>query len=165
MRVTIKKATREMSAEIIHYVMQSRKDLFPMLDNNVLPADLQNFGAAYLTNYHSGFFVAYDEQNNIAGTIGLLEYNNRFNHFNYRSKPTCEVVKLYVEPQYRRLGLATKLVEEINRLARQQNIERLYLHTHPFLKGAKEMWQKNGFNVTLQEDVPVWQTIHMECTI
>jgi hypothetical protein len=46
-----------------------------------------------------------------------------------------------------------------------QQVEVLYLHTHPFLPGAIGFWERQGFAVVDVEDDPVWHTTHMDCVI
>jgi len=71
-------------------------------------------------------------------------------------------VRLFVEPEYRRGGLGRRLYGALKDLAREEGVEVLYLHTHPFLPGAIEFWQRLGFVILDVEDDPVWQTTHMQ---
>lgn len=98
---------------------------------------------------------------NLIATIGYVPYNHRFPQFDYHDVKTVEVVRLYVEPRYRRCGLAAALFAGLLDEAVNAGVRRFYLHTHPFLDGAIRFWEKRGFEVVLVEDEPVWETTHM----
>ncbi|MGY2436705.1 GNAT family N-acetyltransferase, partial [Escherichia coli] len=66
--------------------------------------------------------------------------------------PTNCEIGLYVNDQ-----LAGRLFQALKMLAREQGVERLYLHTHPFLPGAIEFWQRQGFVIVDVEDDPLWR--------
>jgi len=80
---------------------------------------------------------------------------------NYQGRKTVEVVRLYVLPAVRRLGLAGRLYRSLQALARADGVEVMYLHTHPFLPGAIDFWRRQGFEVVDVEADPIWQTTHM----
>jgi GNAT superfamily N-acetyltransferase len=107
------------------------------------------------------FLEARDGEELIAA-IGYVPYNHRFSQFNYHDVETAEVVRLYVQPRYRRCGLAAALFLELYNRALVEGVERFYLHTHPFLNGAIRFWEKRGFEIMQVEDDPVWETTHMQ---
>lgn len=45
---------------------------------------------------------------------------------------------IFVLPEYRRQRIATELCQLLFAYAQQQNIQHLYLHTHPFLPAAED---------------------------
>jgi GNAT superfamily N-acetyltransferase len=98
----------------------------------------------------------------LVAAIGYVPYNHRFPQFDYHDRRTVEVVRLYVQPQYRRCGLAAALFSELRAKAVLEGIGRFYLHTHPFLEGAITFWKKHGFEVVQVEEDPMWQTTHMQ---
>ena len=74
-----------------------------------------------------------------------------------------EVVRLFVIPQYRRYGLAASLFSTLRDHALESGVQCMYLHTHPFLPGAVQFWEKQGFNVIcVDEEDEVWRTHHMQ---
>ena len=73
-----------------------------------------------------------------------------------------EVVRLFVVPRQRRQGLARRLFTALLEQARHDTVERLYLHTHPFLPGAEAFWLGQGFQVVLRETALPWQTLHLD---
>src|SRR5690606_41531080 len=84
------------------------------------------------------FLQARDCMGQLVGVIGMLGYDYRFPHLGLDERKTVEVARLFVDPAYRRTGLGTVLFEYLLRIAKREEIERLYLHTHPFLEGACE---------------------------
>ncbi|SIR34994.1 GNAT family N-acetyltransferase [Pontibacter lucknowensis] len=160
--IQIKPIAKELIPELVAYVMDFRKELFPMIDHGKLPHDLAHFEASYIEDKYAVFLVATDLSDTIVGTIGMRTYDHRFTHLNYERQLTTEVQKLYVEPSLRKVGLGTCLVSALKEEAERKGIEMLYLHTHPFLSGAQEFWAKQGFRLVCQDETPVYQAIHME---
>lgn len=148
-------------AATVAFVMASRALIFPMLADAPMPADLSDFAGRYLPPAGGRFLVARDA-GRIVAAIGYLPYDHRFAQLDYRGRRVVEVVRLFVEPAYRRGGLARRLFEALKALAQTQGVEVLYLHTHPFLPGAIEFWQRQGFVIVDVEDEPVWRTTHMQ---
>lgn len=145
---------------VVGFVMQARARIFPMLADAPMPADMADFAAHYLAPGAGRFLIA-RAAGRIVAAIGYLHYDHRFPQLDYRARRVVEVVRLFVEPEYRRAGLGRQLYEALKDMARAEGIEVLYLHTHPFLPGAVAFWQRLGFVVLDVEDDPVWRTIHM----
>lgn len=160
--IKISKVTQADEQEILQYVIEFRKGLFPMLDPNKIPSDLLNFHKVYI-NHPKGFFLqARDEQDNLIGVIGMMEYDHRFPYLDYSQYTTVEVARLFVEPAYRRKKIAQLLVDELKKVAIGKGINMLYLHTHPFLTGAFEFWQKQEFYLIKDAEEGGFSTLHME---
>ncbi len=98
----------------------------------------------------------------LVGVIGYLPYDHRFAQFDYGDQRVVEVVRLFVLPAYRRHGVAARLFGALQAQAASEEIDRFYLHTHPFLPGAVSFWERQGFTLLQVEDDPVWQTTHMD---
>ncbi|TXK29660.1 GNAT family N-acetyltransferase [Pontibacter qinzhouensis] len=160
--IQIKKISKERIPELVSYVMGFRKELFPMIDHSTPPRDLACFEALYMQDVHAAFLIATNESDQIVGTIGMRTYDHRFHHLNYKGQVTTEVQKLYVKPSLRKTGLGTRLVSALKQEAEHKGIEALYLHTHPFLSGAKVFWEKQGFRMVCQDETGVFRTIHMD---
>jgi GNAT superfamily N-acetyltransferase len=165
MEFQIREIEKERIPELVTYVMDFRKVLFPMIDHSVIPDDLANFEACYVADDNAVFLVATDLSDAIIGTIGMRRYDHRFPHLDYTGQVVNEVLKLYVEPAYRKKGLGRTLVNALKSEAWQRGIETLYLHTHPFLSGAQEFWTKQGFRMVCQDDTVIFRTIHMDLTM
>ena len=99
------------------------------------------------------------DRNRIIGTVAYRTYDYRFDLDIPQN--AVEVVKLFVLPEYRRQGIATKLCKMLFKHAKQQKIETLYLHTHPFLPAAEQFWQLQGYEVIKREWLKNYDTIHM----
>jgi N-acetylglutamate synthase-like GNAT family acetyltransferase len=152
-------------AEVLPYVLDFRRKLFPMLDPNQVPQDLKAFDHVYLQNSAGTFLQARTDDGKLIGVIGMLNYDYRFPHLNIDAKRTVEVARLFVDPQYRRTGLGTDLFQSLLVVAQEKQIERLYLHTHPFLEGAYEFWLQQGFQLMDYYDESGFLTIHMELMV
>lgn len=142
----------------IEFALYTRQLLFPEIYHGQVPKDLQNFEQYYVQD-PLGCFITVKDQNRIIGTIAYRAYDHRFD-LNLPSN-TVEVVKLFVLPEYRRKGIATKLCDILFSHAKNNRITRLYLHTHPFLPAAEEFWTLQGFEVIKREWIDTYDTIHM----
>ena len=147
--------------EIIAYVLETRKLLFPMLDHSVIPKDLQNFSEAYMDVPIGTFLQARTIQGELIGTVGIIAYDGRFPYLSFADSKVVEVVKLFVEPAYRQSGLGTALVRAMREIGQQQGVDVFYLHTHPFLDGAYDFWQKQGFDLVFTSKEWGFETLHM----
>ncbi len=161
---TIKKVQENDSLQVIDFMMRIRREIFPMLPKDQLPADLLHFQSFYLQRKSAILYAAYSQAGQVLGTIGVCPYDGRFSQLQtfYRHWPTAEIVKCYVDPLARRLGIGTRLFREALQFCHDVGYQKLYLHTHPFLPGAIPFWQAKGFEERWMEDDPVWQTLHMD---
>ncbi|MFJ5838032.1 GNAT family N-acetyltransferase [Streptomyces shenzhenensis] len=63
----------------------------------------------------------------------------------YPSGATAQLRRVYVRPEYRRRGLARRLVEELLAFAEADGGYRsVYLHTDPAVPGAEAFWRSLG---------------------
>jgi len=108
--------------------------------------------------------VASTPTEEIAGIIAYRNYDGRFKHpelaFDETAK-VVEVVRLFVQPELRGQGIATSLIKALVETAREDDVQVMYLHTHPFLPGAQYLWEKEGWRVVVKEEEEPWFTIHM----
>jgi len=58
---------------------------------------------------------------------------------------TCELVKMYLYPQIRGIGLGTLLIRKCIEFAKQAGYQNIYLETMPELKQAMRTYEKLGF--------------------
>lgn len=157
----IRNATKLDIPLLVPYLLNNRKQLFPMLGDIEVEDDIFNLEIVFIRNPNSSFKIALDRNGSIIGTIAFKKYNDRFSFFSFDKQKTNEIVKLYINKEYRRRGLATKLVNEIMKDSKKLNYENSYLHTHPFLPGATEFWLKNKFNIIHIENSHNLKTVHM----
>lgn len=145
--------------EVLSFALQARAELFPTLSATGMPHDLAQFEAVYVKG--GGQFLIARADGQIVAAVGYRPYDSRFPQLDYRGCKTVEVVRLYVRPAFRRLGLAGQLYRSLEALAREADVKVVYLHTHPFLPGAIDFWRRQGFEVVDVEADPLWQTTHM----
>jgi GNAT superfamily N-acetyltransferase len=156
---TIEAVTPSTVNQVVTFINNARHDMFPTLHTQ-----LEDDVARWIQS--GRFFAARDvTSKELIATIGFVPYNHRFPSLDYRDLRTVEVVRLYVLPQYRRGGIGARLFEELRGKAEEQGVQRLYLHTHPFLPGAVKFWEKRGFQVVSVEKDEVWKTTHMEMLV
>lgn len=112
-------------------------------------------------NPQNAIFVALNEKQ-IIGCITVSSYDLRIKNLSYTKEDNiAEVSRCYVEKEYRRKGVGTKLFENATNFAKEQNYKKLYLHTHYFLSGGFDFWKSMLFKIVLDEK-DSWQTVHME---
>ncbi|KAF5549706.1 GNAT family acetyltransferase [Fusarium napiforme] len=163
--ITVKPATHDEITAIVKFITKARADMFPFLDQSssdqMAQKELDIFKDRYLDHPLGTFLTAYSDGRLIA-TIGYVAYDGRFSHLSLEPENVVEVLRLYVEPEWRRAGIASKLFDTLVETARQSGIKQLYLHTHPFLPNAIDFWKGKGFSVITKDEDPVWQTTHMK---
>lgn len=148
-------------APVAAFLQAARQAMFgDRVDTNTLQADLRDFASVYASP--RGYMLAAWQGDRIIGSIAYRAYDGRFAHLALPTAHTVEVVRLYIDPAWRRQGLAGELFAQLRQQALQQGVQRLYLHTHPFLPGAEAFWQRQGFVTVHQDADPLWQTLHMQ---
>ncbi|WP_348982112.1 GNAT family N-acetyltransferase [Paenibacillus sp. SZ31] len=149
--------------DAIDFAMRVRKEVFPMMDHTRLPADFEQFREHYLDSECAIFLVAEMGDAGIVGSIGILPYDGRIEAVEgrYEAQSAAEIVKCYVDPAYRRYGIGSMLVKELEDAVKEMHYTTLYLHTHRFLPGAVDFWKRQGFTVIAEQDDD-WQTVHMD---
>ena len=75
---------------------------------------------------------------------------------------TCELVKMYLLPEGRGLGLGRKLIELCISTAKEKGFTRIYLETMPELKLALNAYAKLGFRYL---DGPMGSSGHFGCEL
>lgn len=147
----------------VRFAMKVRREVFPMLNHETLPQDLLHFHEHYMHSDQSKFLVAVTENNEIIGSIGIVPYDGRIEVIKgrYPEGTAAEVVKCYVDAEYRRHGIGSLLAGALKEAMREMAYDTLYLHTHRFLPGAVDFWMRQGFAI-VAEQYDEWQTVHME---
>lgn len=75
---------------------------------------------------------------------------------------TCELVKMYLSPAARGLGLGKKMIDFCLGTAKAKGFTRVYLETMPELKKAVSVYEKFGFHYL---DGPMGNSGHNGCDI
>lgn len=74
---------------------------------------------------------------------------------------TCELVKMYLLPQARGIGLGKSMIEKAIVFAQQQGFSKIYLESMPELEKALTVYEKMGFRYL---DGPMGNTGHIGCS-
>ncbi|OAL52271.1 acyl-CoA N-acyltransferase [Pyrenochaeta sp. DS3sAY3a] len=165
---TLSPVTQHNAAQTLAFINAARAILYPSLSASPdTPSTLLAPGSYFLCAYASPPPPSSSPPNSppqIIGAVGFTPYNNRFPQFEtrYASRRVVEVVRLYVDPGYRRHGVGRALVARLLDAARERDVQDVYLHTHPWLPGAVAFWEKSGFEVLEREEGTLWLTTHMQ---
>jgi putative acetyltransferase len=73
---------------------------------------------------------------------------------------TCELVKMYLLPEARSIGLGRRLMERCLETAQSSGFEKVYLETLPELKQAVKVYEKFGFEYLC---APLGNSKHFGC--
>ena len=77
-------------------------------------------------------------------------------------KNTCELVKMYLLPQARGLGIGKRLIDKCLAAAKEEGFKNIYLETMPELKQALLVYEKFGFQYL---DKPLGNSGHFGCNL
>jgi putative acetyltransferase len=75
---------------------------------------------------------------------------------------TCELVKMYLLPEGRGLGLGRRMIEKCLQLAVEKGYDQVYLETMPELKQALSVYEKFGFKYL---SGPMGNSGHTGCSL
>jgi putative acetyltransferase len=78
------------------------------------------------------------------------------------AEDTCELVKMYLKPDVRKMGLGAKIISNCIEFARETNYKRIYLESMPELKRAISVYEKIGFDYLSN---PMGNTGHHGCSV
>ena len=85
------------------------------------------------SNIKNNNFLAFDNEKLIGGAIGFIEYNWYF------------LDLLYIDKEYRGQDIGTKLIREIEKFAKEENLTGVRMETWNFQ--ARGFYEKNGYTV------------------
>lgn len=100
----------------------------------------------------SQYFVAQNE-NELLGGGGIYPTDGL-------PADICELVKMYLRPEARGLGLGRQLIEQCMEAARAAGFSKMYLETMPELRNALVAYEKLGFKYL---DGPIGNSGHFGC--
>ena len=109
--------------------------------------DLSDINQVYLQN-GGDFWVIEDmkNDNSIVACVGVEKLNEK----------QCELRRMSVSPDVRRVGLGSMLVRQVEEFARMNCFEEILLSTGSPMMQAKELYGKNGFEKYKEEDLTSW---------
>lgn len=100
----------------------------------------------------SVYFIA-EINNELVGGAGIYPTNGL-------PVDTCELVKMYLLPHARGIGLGSRLIETCISFAKQNGYKKIYLESMPELEKALKTYEKFGF---VYLDGPMGNTGHFGC--
>jgi putative acetyltransferase len=100
----------------------------------------------YYQQRNGNFWVALNDQNEVVGTIALIDNGEVFG----------TIRKMFVRADYRgkELGIAAKLFDILEKKAADAKMTALYLGTVQKLKAAIRFYEKNGFSEIQKTNLP-----------
>ncbi|MBR1943580.1 GNAT family N-acetyltransferase [bacterium] len=130
----IRNAKSEEIEDVKNLIIEYTKFLNRNLDFQGLKDELEDLRTKY-SAVEGELLVAVSDDNEI---IGIVAYHR---HDNTR----CEMKRLFVKPEYRKLKLGEKLIFEIINHAKQSGYKEMVLDTIEPLKAAIYLYKKFGF--------------------
>lgn len=119
----------------LEQLQQILKDVF---NNNINYEKMQNLYKISKENkdiYILGYYI----DDNLVGTVTL-------NILTLPSGKDATIWDLAIKEDYRRLGIATKLMNKAEDIAKQENINRIWLFSGFHRKCAHELYRKLGYD-------------------
>lgn len=124
----------------------------------------------FLTDPNKGAFIIEDSSSNQPAAMIMYSIANRdsvypwktiFNELDrnlfQKDGRFIEIFQLWTHPNYRRLGLATKLKLKLEEVAQSHNIDLIYTHTEEKNDHVIELNEKIGYQVVRRG--PIWDDV------
>jgi GNAT superfamily N-acetyltransferase len=123
--------------------------------------DIEGIDEYYILPERNTFFVALEGEN-IVATGAIRAYDVDYELFRgvYSNEDTASIWRLMVDKDYRRHGLARRIVGLMEDFACSAGFDKIYLHTHRYLDAALPFWKSLGYEITVEED-DYDETTHM----
>lgn len=127
--------------------------------------DIKNLKETYLTPKNN-FYIILNKSEQIIGSIGIRGYDKEFKEFEniYKKDDTSSIWRMFINKNYRRKGLGSTLVKIVEKFSKEENYNKIYLHTHRTVKGALSFWESLDYKITLDTHNEL-ETVHMEKNI
>lgn len=113
---------------------------------NCLRTDLDNVESIYLCQKRSHMWVA-ELNGNIIGMVALVPEYNHENSFGKPREAVGRLRRMAVLPEFRRLGVAKKLLNELLNYAREIGYKEVVLLTTSAQEAALRFYPKHGFQL------------------
>lgn len=127
-------------AQELHY--ENRPDIF----KKITKKEVENEVIEVLNNKERKIIVAVNDRNMVCGLI-IFKIKEIENHVNLKDAKILYVGKIVVDKKYQRKGIGTLLMQEINRIAKELNCNRIELNCWSFNKKAIEFYKSQGMKI------------------
>lgn len=155
-----------MKSYIIRPVQQKDNPQIASIIRNVLiEFGVPKVGTAYADKSLDCMFETYsfdkkayfvvEEDGAIIGGAGISQLDNFEGN-------VCELQKMYFSPEARGRGIGSEMMEICLKKARELGFEKCYLETMPYMKDARKLYYKNGFE---NLEKPMGDTGHYSCNV
>ena len=103
----------------------------------------------FYTHDHKGDFLVAEVGGSIVGFGGFIE----------RERPdigssVCEMVRLRVDPDYQRMGIGQKLIDEREKRAKGMGFKKSFITTTNHNIAVLKLMKKNGYTITQDQPMP-----------
>ena len=119
-------------------LLQLQQILFEVFNNNISFEEMKNLYKKVKTNYDI-HVLGYYIEDSLVGTVTL----------NIQTLPSgkeATIWDLAIKDNYRRLGIATKLMIHAEKIAKNENIKRIWLFSGFHRENAHILYKKLGYN-------------------
>ncbi|WP_191988690.1 GNAT family N-acetyltransferase [Companilactobacillus zhongbaensis] len=111
--------------------------------------NLDTLNDFYDDNPQRGYFVVVDDDGQVVGGAGFAEFD--------LDAGIAELQKLYLDKSATGHGLSYRLIDTVEKHAKEAGYKKLYIETHHNLKAAIHIYPKAGFT---RLDGPIKQSHH-----
>ena len=141
-------------------IAQQRVAMFRDMGELENPADAAALEASararLIEQLRSGEYVGWlaEQDATVIGGAGALIHQYHPSPQNLRGRPTAYVLNVYIDPAYRKQGVATALMKAIARWCAEHDIPRISLHTSD---AGRRLYERLGFAASneMRTDVQV----------
>lgn len=123
------------------------REYFGFIDETLNP-DLDDIALSF----NNGCFLVGEIDNELVATGGYKPYDNE----------TVKIERVFIHLKFRRLGLASQLINALFSEAKKAGYKRVVLETTSDWQGAIDFWLRNGFRITHVDDSGEWSETWFE---
>lgn len=145
--------------------VEDNQAIAEVIRNVLIEMGVPKVGTAY---EDQALDVMYETYNKDKATYFVLEHDNKIiggggiSQLDNFEGNTCELQKMYFLPEARGKGLGARMIEKCLEKAKEFGFEQCYLETMPYMKAAKKLYKRNGFDFI---DGPMGDTGHYSCNV
>ena len=147
------------------FLMHQLKTLFFQDKQGAITDDVWGLEKMYLQPERNNLWVVFDQDGKVVGTGAICTYNDRIECMKgrYHLPEIAEIGRCYVDETIRRQGIGSEIMAAMVKFCQEKEYKKMYLHTHHFLPGGFNFWQKQGFEILIDDGHDGgYETIHME---